>query len=149
MPWSPVLDRLRKSARANPRRIVLPEVDDERICQAREHLLRDRLVEVVWVEQPATDTRLEEVVSHIHQRRQSSGVDAAEAREMALNPLYFAASLVALGHADAGVAGAANPTAKVTGSGRMARSITAPATRKGTKRPRRFLIRIGLRTHRS
>ncbi len=113
MPSPPVLDRLRKSARANSRRIVLPEVDDERIRQARDLLIRDGLVDVVWVERPATDARLEEVVSHIHERRRSSGVDADEAREMALNPLYFAASLVALGHADAGVAGAVNPTAEV------------------------------------
>lgn len=44
-------------------------------------------------------------------------MDEERARELAAHPLWFAASLVALGHADASVAGAAHPTAEVIRAG--------------------------------
>ena len=109
----PVLHRLRQWALANRRRIALPETGDQRIRKAHEHLQHSGLLDVVWVEDPTTDPRIDEVTEHIHQRRQKAGIDLDRARSLAQDPLYFSASLVALGHADAGVAGAANPTAEV------------------------------------
>ena len=44
-------------------------------------------------------------------------MDRAAARELAKKPLFFAASLVALGHADASVAGASHATADVIRAG--------------------------------
>ncbi len=109
----PFLQRLREWARTHRSRIALPEVGDRRICQAREYLQREGLLDVVWVEDPKADSRFEEVASHIHERCKSSGIDIDQARELARNPLYFSASLVAMGNADAGVAGASNSTADV------------------------------------
>jgi len=75
------------------------------------------IAEVLWIEDPSGDPRLEEVIAHIHRRRERKGVDAAMAADLARQPLYFAASLVALGHAHASVAGAQHTTPEVIRAG--------------------------------
>lgn len=113
----PVLAQLRERARARQARIALPEVDDPRTQAARALLQQGRLAEVVWVAEPARDPRFDEVAAHVLARREKKGLDAEHARELARDPLYFAASLVALGHADAAVGGAAHATAHVIRAG--------------------------------
>ena len=96
---------------------MLPEADDPRIQAARRRLEEEDLAEVVWVEDPIRDPRLAEVARHVLERRRHKGMDEEQARELAAHPLWFAASLVALGHADASVAGASHPTAEVIRAG--------------------------------
>jgi phosphate acetyltransferase len=112
-----VLEQLRHRARARRARIVLPETGDPRTVEARALLERERLCEVVWVDDPARDPRLPEVAQLLHARRQHKGLDAAAARALAATPVMFGAGLVALGHADAGVTGAAHATADVIRAG--------------------------------
>lgn len=92
---------------------MLPETGDARIAQAREMLAQQQLADVVWVPEPHADPRLDAVAARIHERRRHKGIDAAAARTLAVQPLYFAAGLVGLGHADACVAGAAHATGEV------------------------------------
>ncbi len=80
-------------------------------------LQRGHFAEVVWVEDPTSDPRRDEVISHIWRRRQHKGLDEAAAAQLAADPLYFAAALVALGHADACVAGAVHATPDVIRAG--------------------------------
>ena len=108
---------LRQRARALRRRIALPEVRDERVRAARDQLLGEGVAEVVWVEEPAADARLPQVAAHILARRRHKGVTAEQAQQLACDPLYFAASLVALGQADASVGGSLSPTANVIRAG--------------------------------
>ena len=112
-----VLGDLRARAKARRARIVLPETRDPRTMAARALLEREGLCEVVWVEDPAADPRLPAVAALLHERRRQKGLDEAMARELAAQPLMFGAGLVALGHADAGVAGAAHATADVIRAG--------------------------------
>ncbi|MFY9341139.1 MAG: phosphate acyltransferase [Planctomycetota bacterium] len=112
-----VLASLRDRARARRCRIVLPETGDPRTVTARAQLERDRLCEVVWVADPARDPRLPEVARLLHERRRHKGLGEAEARALAAQPVFFGAGLVALGHADAGVTGAAHATADVIRAG--------------------------------
>ena len=112
-----VLSRLREQARQRKARIALPETQDPRVARARELLEADGLAEVLWVEQPAQSEWHPEVCAHILKRRQHKGVDADQAAQMARDPLYFAASLCALGHADGAVCGAANTTPDVVRAG--------------------------------
>jgi phosphate acetyltransferase len=114
---TPVLDRLRERARHRRARIVLPEVHDPRTAQARALLEQAGLAEVIWVADPATDPRFAEVARHIHARRKHKGVDEAGAARLARDPNWFGASLVALGHSDAGVTGASHATADVIRAG--------------------------------
>ena len=112
-----VLDRLRDRARSRQLRIVLPEVSDPRTIAARAQLERDGLCRVVWVPDPRADERLPAVAAHLHARRKHKGLSEAAARELAADPVMFGAGLVALGHADAGVTGAAHATAEVIRAG--------------------------------
>ena len=111
------LHSLRLRAARRRARIVLPETADPRTVAARELLERDGLCEVVWVEEPRLDARREQVAALLYERRRHKGLGEAEARDLAAHPLYFGAGLVALGHADAGVAGAAHSTADVIRAG--------------------------------
>ena len=112
-----VLDNLRERARRRRVRIVLPETGDPRTAAARELLERDRLCDVVWVEDPRRDPRLTDVAAHLYRRRKHKGLDEVQALALAAQPLAFGAGLVALGHADAGVSGAAHATADVIRAG--------------------------------
>lgn len=114
---SAILLRLRNLARARCARIVLPEVQDPRTQEARKLLESDGLAKVVWVEDPAKHPAFGAVAELIHARRKHKGVDAAKAAELAKQPMYFAAGLVALGEADASVGGACHATADVIRAG--------------------------------
>jgi len=92
-------------------------VSDARTAAARDRLVESELAEVEWVESPAADPRFQEVAEHIYHRRKDKGCTPDDAVELARDPHYFAASLVALGHADGSVAGAAVSTSHVIRAG--------------------------------
>jgi len=107
-------EHVRRRAGAHARTVVLAEGWDERVRQAADVLERDEIAHVVLLENPLSrDARLERVAEHLAARRPERVRDAAHARELAADPLRFAASLVALGEADVAVAGATCPTADV------------------------------------
>ncbi|MGC6488049.1 MAG: phosphate acyltransferase [Planctomycetota bacterium] len=122
-----VLDDLRARAARRRARLVLPETGDGRVAEARRALEREGLADVVWVEAPGSDPRFDEVAALVLERRKHKGVTEAEAARLAAQPLTFAAGLCALGHADAGVSGAAHATADVIRAG-LTCVGTAPAT---------------------
>lgn len=66
---------------------------------------------------PADDPRFDGIVDHIHARQRGKGLDRDGAAELARKPLYFGASLVALGEAEGSVAGAIHATAEVIRAG--------------------------------
>ena len=85
--------------------------------EARTRLEADGLADVVWIESPAADPRVVEIAEHIWSRRKHKGITHEDAVMLARDPLHFAAGLVALGHADASVAGATHATAEVIRAG--------------------------------
>ena len=93
-------------------RVVLPEGGDPRIHAAAERLRQGRVAEPIILADPAlaTHPRYDEVVAHLRARDAARG-RPAESR--APTALEFGAALVALGHAEACVAGAAHPTGEV------------------------------------
>lgn len=118
-----VLSVLERAA-ANPRTIVFPEAGDVRTVLAvrklqERHTVRSVLVgegeDVTGVERviPLTDARLPRVVELLYTRRAAKGLTQDQALELALQPLYFADGLVALGEADGCVAGAVHNTGDV------------------------------------
>lgn len=114
---SHVLDQLRDRSKQRNARIVLPETGDPRTHAARQQIERDGLGQVIWIDDPSTDPRFDEVAAHVLARRQHKGVTAEQARDLAALPLIFGAGLVATGHADCGVSGAAHSTADVIRAG--------------------------------
>ena len=109
-------DLLRRAA-GKRRRVVLTDSGDARVAAAAERLRREGIVEPILVGpggvEPARDPRHARVAQHLRDRRPDQVDDAVHALDLACDPLRFAAALVAIGEADACVAGAIAPTAEV------------------------------------
>ena len=119
---SAYLRRLVELARGRPCRIVFPEGDDPRVREACARLARDKVVQPVLVStntscppgvhcsHPETSGQLGRYARIYHERRRSRGVTAAEAAQVAKNPLYYAALMLKNGDAGGLVGGAKNTT---------------------------------------
>lgn len=123
------LESLHARAARRPRRILFPEATDPRTVQAVLRLAKRGSVQAVLVRRsdaptgvvpssgeildPLHDPLTGQVVEHLLARRGTKGLTREDAERLARDPLYFADSLVALGHADGCVAGAVHTTADV------------------------------------
>ena len=126
-----VILELREKARRLQQRVVLPEAQDERVVQAAARLASEGLCTPILVQapgmaspaagvevvDPGRDPRLEAMASHLFERRKHKGMTIEEARDRICDPLFFGAGLIALGHADGGVAGSEAATAEVLRAG--------------------------------
>ncbi len=122
-----VLLELHEKARRLNARIVLPEAHDERVVQAAAQLSARGLCRPVLVEargmgdvppgvetvRPSADPRTQHLAAHLYERRLHKGMTPEKAATQSLDPLFFAAGMVALGHADGAVAGSVAATADV------------------------------------
>jgi phosphate acetyltransferase len=105
---------LLERAAARRKRIVLCEGEDPRVGAAAERLRRDGIAEPIVLGgkgvRPVDDPRLSRVAQFLRERRPDRVVDGVHALDIAAVPINFGAALVALGEADAAVAGAVCPT---------------------------------------
>ena len=111
------LDLIRRAAARRPR-IVLAEGEDPRVRAAAARLRGESIAEPLLIGgpdgvAPANDPRLQRVAEFLRSRRPEKVHDGVHALDLAADPLNFGAALVALGEADACVAGATRPTADV------------------------------------
>jgi phosphate acetyltransferase len=106
-----VLTRIRDRARANPRRIVLPEVGDERIREAARILAGEGLAEPVLVEPDLIAERRDAFAEQYLEKRRQCELTDEGARAAVTNPLLFASLMVAAGEAAGCVAGSLATTA--------------------------------------
>ena len=127
-----VLERCREKIRGRGLRVVFPETADERIVAAAQRLRDERLAEPILVDDPAASARLRRYADLYLQRRPDA--KPAVARRLAAKPLFHAGLMVKAGDADAMVAGAANPTARVIEAGLM----TIGLARRHSRRRRAF-----------
>ncbi|MEZ0334243.1 MAG: phosphate acyltransferase [Gemmatimonadales bacterium] len=108
-----VLDR----AARRKARIVLCEGEDARVRKAAERLRAERLAEPIVIGgegiDPGKDPRLNQVAQFLRQRRPDRIHDGVHALDVAAMPVNFGAALVALGEAEAAVAGAVVTTKDV------------------------------------
>jgi phosphate acetyltransferase len=127
------------AARANLRRVVLPEGEDPRIREAARRLAAEGLARPLLIGaeapgcetlDPATDPRREALAELVAARR--GKLTPAMAARLLTRPLHFGGALVAAGEAAAMVAGAANPTRRVIEAGLMtvgpAEGVTTPSS---------------------
>ncbi len=101
------VERLRQIPK--PKRIVFPEASDPRVIEAVARLARESLLEPILV--PRQLVACAKYADLFIERRRAKGVTRMEAQEVARQPLYHAALMVAAGDADGAVAGAINTTA--------------------------------------
>ena len=130
-----ILERLKARARAEQQHIVLPEGEDRRAIAAAARIAAEGYAKITLLGRPKNiettaqemglkltginlldpvrqGGNLEKYVQIYFERRRARGVTMEEARQMAAKPLYFASLMVAAGHADGSVGGAANTTAE-------------------------------------
>ena len=133
---SPLLERLLDRARANPRRIVLPETADERIVAAARRLESEGLAHPILPPDPRQDPR--------SARYATFYPNPKIAQRAVLKPLFHAGLMVRAGDADAMLAGAAHATARVIEAGMMtiglAQGIRAPSSFFLMAMPDRVLV---------
>jgi phosphate acetyltransferase len=109
---------LRDRAKHQQGTVVLAEGWDDRVRAAADHIKSREIADVVLLERTvADDPRLPAVANLLRGRRPDRVPSQEEAIELARDPLLFAGGLVALGEADAAVAGATCPTAEVIRAG--------------------------------
>jgi phosphate acetyltransferase len=129
-----LIQHLKNRAKAHPQHIVLPEGEDRRTIAAAARVAaegyakitllgRVKVIEAVAQEMgarlagvslldPATSPNLDNYAQLYFERRRARGTTLEEAQAAARQPLYFAALMVAAGHADGSVGGATNTTAE-------------------------------------
>ncbi len=129
------LQTIREKAKADIKRVVLPESEDERTLAAAKECRDKKLVIPILVGDrektqnaahksgvdltgieivdPAVDSQRDQVAQAFYEQRKHKGIDLAKAQQTVADPLYYAAMMVKLGRADASVAGATHTTGDV------------------------------------
>ncbi len=109
-------DLLRRAA-ARRARVVLCEGDDPRVRAAAARLEKEQIAQPIVLGggslNPGDDPRLGRIAEYLRQRRPDEIRDGVHALDVAADPANFGAALVALGEADAAVAGAVLTTREV------------------------------------
>jgi phosphotransacetylase len=105
---------LLQRAAARRKRIVRCEGDDPRVRTAAGRLRAEGIAEPIVLGgngiETVNDPRLPRIAQFLRDRRPDRVVDGVHALDIAAVPVNFGAALVALGEADAAVAGAVYPT---------------------------------------
>ena len=123
-------------AKANRRRIVLPEGDEERTIKAADRLLADGVADIILIGNlqvlkdlakqyglnhidkarivdPVNHEKKEEYANLLYELRKSKGMTPEEAGKLVENPLYLGCLMIKNGDADGEIAGARNATGDV------------------------------------
>ena len=109
-----VIENLRVRAKKNPKVIVFPEADDDRIVEAVHYIEKEKIAQPLLLTHDNLDhDKQEEFANMFFERKQVKGVTLEEAREVMENPLNYAVMMVKKGYADGFVAGAKFTTSTV------------------------------------
>lgn len=112
-----VLEACFEQIRGRGLRVVLPETGDDRIVEAARRLRDERLAEAILPRDFASSPQLDAYAALYIEGRPDTSTSLA--RRIASKPLFHAGLMVKAGHAEAMVAGVANPTARVIEAGMM------------------------------
>lgn len=131
-----LFDKLSENAKANPRRIVLPEGLEPRTLTAADRIIADGIANIILIGDPgeiknmAADLKLENIgratvinpadeavidryAPLLLELRKSKGMTPEQSRLTAANSLYLGCLMIKAGDADGMVAGARNTTGNV------------------------------------
>lgn len=103
--------------RGRGRRVVLPEAEDERIVAVARELQESGIAQPILLRSPEASARLDAYAALYVAGRPEANPKVA--RRLAAKPLFHAGLMVKAGDAEAMVAGAAHPTARVIEAGLM------------------------------
>ena len=113
------------------KRIVLPEGGDERIREAARRIETEGIAQAIVFESPPGGT-----IAHYAGLYVAARPDAAKiAKRLVSKPLYYAGMMVKAGDADAMLAGAAHPTARIIEAGLLTVGLA-----EGIRTPSSFFL---------
>ena len=137
-----ILDSARATIRGRGLRVAFPEAADERIIAAARLLHDTGLAEPILIDAAPAEPRASRYAALYLDARPDA--NPAVARRLAAKPLFHAGLMVRAGDADAMVAGAATPSARVIEAGMMtiglADGITTPSSFFVMSLPGRVLV---------
>lgn len=130
------LDQIKAKAKANKKRILLPEAEEERNIKAADIIIAEGFADVILlgnpdvikkeaaeydlknidkatIVDPNNNPKKEEYIELMLKLRGSKGLTREQAEKLVVDPLYLAAIMVKAGDADGEVAGANNATGDV------------------------------------
>ena len=127
-----LLTELKKKAQSNPKRIVFPESDDDRVIEAVSIIAKEKIahpflvgdadaihekaqklgvnLQGAEIRDPNHDVNFEVYVKDFCELRKGKGMTEQKAREALKDFTYFGTMMVYKGHADGFVSGACHPT---------------------------------------
>lgn len=131
-----LIEHIKSSAKANPRTIVLPEGEADRVLRAADLVLEQGIAKIILIGEeetiktnaenwglknidkaeifnPETDSRRAELVDLLLEIRKEKGLTKEGAEQLCSDPLYVGPLLIKAGYADGEVAGAENATGDV------------------------------------
>ena len=130
-----VLETCFAQIRGRGMRVVFPEGEDQRIVAAARRLRDEGLAEPILLERPEASDRLDAYAALYVAGRPEANPRLA--RRLAAKPLFHAGLMVKAGDADAMVAGAAHPTARVIEAAMMTIGLAA-----GIETPSSFFLMV-------
>ncbi|UCG35417.1 MAG: phosphate acetyltransferase [Candidatus Omnitrophota bacterium] len=109
-----IIEKLRSRAQKDPKIIVFPEADDDRIVEAVHYIGKEKIARPLLLTHDNLDPEKQEEFANIFfERKEVRGVTFEEAREVMEDPLNYAVMMVKQGYADGFVAGAKSTTSTV------------------------------------
>ena len=123
-----ILSQMTERAKANRKRIVLPEGDEPRTLEAANILLKDEIADLILIGDPAvinkmaadngyeyinratifdpaTDPKMKDYANLLFELRKAKGMTEEQAQQKAMDPLYLGCLMIKAGDADIIVAG--------------------------------------------
>lgn len=110
-----LVERIKEKARADVKRIVLPEGDEPRTLAAAKTILGEELAEPIMltreiIEAPSNAAKLRSYAAALYELRKAKGLTEEAAAKLAADPMYYGMMMVKSGDADGLVSGAVHST---------------------------------------
>lgn len=112
-----IITRIRAKAKANPKTIILPEYDDQRVAEAAKAIQDESIANCLLLTPDKVEaSERERYIQDFYLMRKSKGISMDEVRTMFEDNIYVAAMMTREGKADGFVAGATHTTPDVVRS---------------------------------
>jgi len=109
-----IVTKIRARAKAKPKTIALPEIEDMRVKEAARIVEKEGIARVLLFGRGMLDkAKQEEYAQMYYELRKSKGMSLDDARKALEDPLYYAAMMTHNGDSDGFVAGASHTTPDV------------------------------------
>lgn len=104
-----IVEKIYQQAKANIKKIVLVEPEDERVKKAVEIASKEKLADITLLDiNPKNHPLFDQFVQQFYKLRKEKGISIDQAKEIISNPLYFGTMMVKNKIVDGMVAGANN-----------------------------------------